>query len=226
MRHAIPLLIPSSLNHRFHQSLHSFFRYVSNYRPSIFVEKYLMLTYYETMDDFEPIEERVLAVSNGKVVKKRPCMRVPMMVCAIGLLVVALMTERLQLVPDCVARDVGLGMGWLIVVAGLFLFGKCRPQLFEKSTDRPMLHAVFDFESRRMSEVRRLYDACEFEELMQLCTESNGGIQLTLVASEDGSLCFSQLSQYVPYTYVPIEDVRVVGENESVKKWVAQMRGR
>lgn len=170
------------------------------------------------METYDTLEDRVLSVSNGEVVRKRPCVRIPLFVSALGVLVVVLMSERLAIVPACVLRTIGSFLGWCIAIYGIVLLAKCTPHLFEKSSGLPMVHYDFDFAADRMEEVMWLYESTDFEKLVSLCVTGDGGLRLSVVASADGTLCFSQMFKFIPYSYEPIEDVRVYRNVEGLMR--------
>ncbi|MCQ2224350.1 MAG: hypothetical protein MJZ14_01325 [Paludibacteraceae bacterium] len=161
------------------------------------------------MEDYDSIEERILAVSEGEVVRERPCLRVPLMVGAWGMLLLVLMSDRLALIPAVPLRTIIFYVGWGLVVCGLVLLRRCTPHLYERSSGEPMTQYELEFDAKRMGEVMNYYESGDYEALVRCCVKSNGGLRLTIVSSSDGMLSFTQMSKFVPYTYEPIENVRV-----------------
>lgn len=161
------------------------------------------------MADYDSIEERILSVSEGEVVRKRPCLRVPLMVGAWGVLLVILMSERLAVVPAVPLRTIVSYVGWVLVLYGLVLLRRCVPHLYERSSGEKMTQYVLEFDAKQMDQVMWYYESGDYEALVKCCVKSDGGLRLTIVSSSDGMLIFTQMSKFIPYSYEPIEDVRM-----------------
>lgn len=172
------------------------------------------------MDFFEMIDKKVLSVAEGQVVLRKDKPVIPLALGTIGLLLAFAMTDGVDLLPNGMAKSSLFYVGVLLFVIGFFGICLRKSHYVYVSTNERMKRLAFDFDMKDLDKVMKMYEANDFDGLMKITRPYQAGVQLTAIVSPDASLCFTQLMKYVPYSFIPVTDVRKYKDDVSVKALV------
>ncbi len=169
------------------------------------------------MDSFEMIDKKVLSVANGQVALRKDSPVVSLTLGVVGLSLAFAMTEGVDLLPSGMMKNSLFYVGLVLLVIGFVGFCFRKSHFVYVPTNDKMRRVSLDFDMKDMDKVVKLYNNNDFEGLLKISVSYQAGVQLTAIMSSDASLCFTQLSKYVPYSFVPMTDVRKHEGDESVR---------
>ncbi len=162
------------------------------------------------MEPYKLLEDDILQISNGKVLKKRQSRPISILLILAGVALMILNTNRFSLMESGTVTTILFFAGVALFIWGIVaLFVKKEYYTHIESGKKLKKHAL-EFDSQEFDKMNRLYGNSLFKEMSTLKKNSQAsGLILKLIGTEDGSIYFSQVLKYVPYSFVPTEQGRM-----------------
>lgn len=160
------------------------------------------------MDSFEDIDSKILSMVEGEIALKKESFAKPAIMVVLGVSLLFLSSRSVDLLPEGALKMVGCFSGLALCVGGMLLSFSRRSRLFHVASNRPLRRIILDFDAKSLDRVVDLYERNDFHSLMEMSHASNAGVRMMVLGLPDGSLCFTQLMKFIPYTFEPVTEVR------------------
>jgi hypothetical protein len=170
------------------------------------------------METYDLLENSILQIANGKVVKKSKNRVSSLLLLLSGAILMALNTNKFNLIENGTITTALFFTGVVLFIWGLIALFVKKEQYVHVDTGTKLKKYSLEFDSQEFDKITRLYDGSHFKEMVTLKKNSQAsGLILKLMGTENGEIYFSQVLKYVPYTFVPtghgqIHEGKIAGE--------------
>ncbi|HOI26840.1 MAG TPA: hypothetical protein PKZ15_05275 [Paludibacteraceae bacterium] len=161
------------------------------------------------MEKMEALDSCILEISKGKIIKKKSSIMIPMVLMVIGGVLMLTNNQKLTLISNDSLMNVLFTVGIFILIIGLVMLFMRKDKYVYLPTGKEVKKYTLDFDVKELEKIIKLYNNREFAKMHDLMVSNNSGIQMTLMGTEDGAVCYSQLLKYIPYSFTPITEVEL-----------------
>lgn len=106
--------------------------------------------------------------------------------------------------PSSILPHVILVLGITASIIGILKVFMRKSCFVSSSNHQKLKSFEIYFDVSETDKLARIYNNGKIDELLQLKPVKQGGLKISIMATKDLSLCFSQASKYVPFEFVPV----------------------
>lgn len=152
------------------------------------------------METEESLEQHILNVAQGKVVKKRKIPYLPVLFLICGCAMSASYEYFFKLMGENIANTV-LFFGIAFCIYGVCALFSKKYNYFTTSGERLQKYS-FGFDIQDYEKIKFLYDKEDFDALFRMSQSQSPGVILDIIGCKEGDFYLSQMTKYVPHRYV------------------------